>query len=285
MHPLIWLDLNVGELSCTKDSRRETLQELFKKEAVLDKNNNANINIDFKTPSDDIYEMSGFDKVSNKHRRTIVGEFGNENSSIINSFLKIAPNQETSTINHVSLKKKKEKESSKKNECLGKLRKSGVRPILKYPKQNDLSSSRSNIIEERVCNRSKGQGTNNIIKTSPSVSFLLPTYLSSNKFDTLDGMITAKADTLICDDLAEKSEISPSDSGNPLDRPKFLYQGRKTEAAKMPLQMSPPSSFSDSDISQHESYIHETNLFVHATEMFSFLVSMFLLMHNFFFIL
>ena len=252
----IWLNLHVSELASTEESN-EILRGLFQKESATDTNNNTNNSIAFEMLNNDIHDISDYCALSSKCQGSIEVENNNETNSIIQLSSNVAPNQESNAVNCTS-SKKEEKEGSVVTDCVGhKSRPLTIHPILKYPKNIDIGSSSDIVLEERRHKTHKSQCPNNSNKATPSVSFLLPSDLYSTESDTIDNKIMSKRNML---KSTEKAVIKTPNKVISLDAPKSRGHNKISPTAKLSLRLSPPSSFSDSDISDYETPPIKTNM-------------------------
>ena len=132
-----------------------------------------------------------------------------------------------------------------------------IHPILKHLNVNNWTSL-GNTIEGQNCDKIVNAQANST-KTASSVSFLLPTHLSSTHSNITDSDTTSKENSLLTDKSTGIKLISALNDISVTDGFKSFRHMKTASPVNALLPISPPC-LSDSDISEYEATIHEVKV-------------------------
>ena len=257
-----WENLDRTDVSSKYDTNETLTNNLIQKEILVDTNNNTKNIIDVQLLNKEYHSINEQCESLEKCSDNIeVESFCGQTTCVSIPIEKVGNQESSSLVDNIPSNDEKDTELPPEIISLNhSSRPLILRPILKNINEKDSGSSIVHLNKNSI-KSCTDQLTYSNSKLS-SVSFLLPPDLNSVQSSKKQKNMFSEKDNLVQHNSKENnpSNTSEVDSG---------FNGRKSRnhfathpTQKYLLRMSPPSSFSDSDLSENEDLVQENNLHI-----------------------
>ena len=256
------LNLDRTDVSLTYDTSETWINTLIQKENLVDTNNNTNSIIDFQLLNEEHHNINEHCEPLDKCCDNIEVKSNSEQTNCVAVSIELVAKQESSLfVDNILSNEAEVTELSPEIISLNhSSRPLILRPILKNTNEKDSVSSIIQLNKGSIKD-CKDQRTYNNSKLS-SVTFLLPPDLNSVHNYKKENTMISEKNNLIQDDSKEINVSNTSEVDASFNDQNSGTHIEMCQTKKYLLQMSPPSSFSDSDLSENENFARENNLHI-----------------------